>query len=76
MSVKEKYTALIEARAGVSMKELNSLNPREVWRKFHGNAPIKVKSYFPMIGRGGSVLHSVSVMNHKKLNAAINSLGK
>ena len=76
MSIQKEYIARIEARSGVSIKVLNSLSPRNVWNKFHGNTPINVRSFFPTVGGGGSVLHSVSVLDNKKLNAAINSLGK
>jgi len=58
------------------MKEMNSLKPRELWRRLHGDVPIKVKSFFPAIGGGGSVLHSVSVIDQDELDLAIDSLGK
>jgi hypothetical protein len=72
------YTEYAKSRAGMSGEELNSLSPREIWRKFHGNTDIKVKSFFPMIGGGGSVLHSVSTSKsiNAKLDQVIASLGK
>jgi hypothetical protein len=76
MSVHEEYIARIESRAGVSIEELNSLKPREVWKKFHGDTPVSVRSFFPAVGGGGSVLHSVSKLNTDRLNSAIDALGK
>jgi len=72
------YTEYAKSRAGMSDEELNSLSPREIWKKFHGNSDIKVKSFFPAIGGGGSVLHSASTSKsiNAKTDLAIASLGK
>jgi len=76
MTIHEEYVARVEALSGMPMKEMNSLKPRELWRRLHGDVPIKVKSFFPAIGGGGSVLHSVSVIDQDELDLAIDSLGK
>jgi len=76
MTTNEEYIIRIETLSGMPMKELKSLKPRELWKRLHGDTPIKVKSFFPAIGSGGSVLHSVSVLDQNELNLAIDSLGK
>jgi hypothetical protein len=78
MSVHEEYIARIESIAGVSREILNSLSPREIWKKFHGNSNIKVESFFPMVGGGGSVIHSVSTSEsiNTEVDLAIASLGR
>ena len=55
MTTHEEYIARIETLSGMPMKELKSLKPRELWRRLHGDIPIKVRSFFPAIGSGGSV---------------------
>jgi hypothetical protein len=76
MTTHEGYVARIETLSRMPMKELRSLKPRELWRRLHGDSPIKVESFFPAIGSGGSVLHSVSVLDPNEVNSAIDCLGK
>jgi hypothetical protein len=76
MTTHEEYVARIETLSGMPIKELKSLKPRELWRRLHGDSPIKVKSFFPATGGGGSVLHSVSVLDQNEVNSAIECLGK
>ena len=76
MTIHEEYITRIEALAKMPMKEMNSLKPRELWKRLHGDLPIKVKSFFPTIGSGGSVLHSISVIDQNELDLAIDSLGR
>jgi hypothetical protein len=76
MTIHEEYVTRIETLSRMPMKELKSLKPRELWKRLHGDSPIKVKSFFPAIGSGGSVLHSISVIDQNELNSAIDSLGK
>jgi len=75
MTIHEEYITRIETLSGMPMKELKSLKPRELWKRLHDDSPIKVKSFFPSIGSGGSVLHSVSVLDQNELNLAIDYLG-
>jgi len=72
------YTEYAKSPAGMVGEELNSLSPREIWKKFYGDSNIKVKSFFPAIGGGGSVLHSVSTSEsiNTEVDLAIASLGK
>jgi|GEM_PF-5350038 len=76
MTVHEEYVARMETLSRMPMKEMRLLKPRELWKKLHGDSPIKVKSFFPAAGSGGSVLHSVSIIDQNELNLAIDSLGK
>jgi len=74
MLTNERFAACVEAQCGISLKELNSLSPRESWKRLHGNEPIKVRSFFPMIGGGGSVMHGVAKRNDRKLNSVLRNL--
>jgi hypothetical protein len=78
MTGHEEYIARIESNIGISREELNSLSPRDIWKKFHGNSNIKVESFFPVVGGGGSVIHSVSTSEsiNTEVDLAIASLGR
>jgi hypothetical protein len=59
MTIHERYQALVESQTGMSFAELRKASPRSLWQRFHGNAPVKVESFFPITDGGGSVIHSV-----------------
>ena len=59
MSIHERYISLVEKITGMYFAELVKASPTDFWKKLRGGKPMKVVSYFPITGNGGSVFHSV-----------------
>ena len=76
MSIHERYINLVEKVTGMSFFELSKASPMDFWKKLRGSKPIKVVSYFPITGNGGSVFHSVYTTEeaNKEVDKAIASL--